>query len=158
MGRPRGLDPAALAVVSAAHVRGPWLLTALALGTAVVTDAISAADIGATEHVHVAVGSPTTADDLAGVLAAEPARATALGWGGRMLVEERHDLDALALRLVTDLDLGPATVPQAALAGLDTELAALGTPAGSPVAIRALRRASGVAGAGDWIDLTGRRR
>jgi hypothetical protein len=149
---------AALAVASAAIVRGPWLLTALALGTPVVADATSAAHIGATEHVHLAVGTLTTARDVADALAAEPARATALGWGGRMLVEQRHDLDAIALRLVTELGLGPAELPQSALAGLDAELATLGTPASSPVAIRALRRASGVAGAGDWIDLTGRRR
>ena len=78
--------------------------------------------------------------------------------GGRMLVEQRHDLDALARRLVDDLGLAPAGIPTAALAHLDAELDALGTPAGSPVAIRALRRCAGVAGAGDWSELTGRRR
>jgi hypothetical protein len=150
--------PAALAVCSAAVVRGPWLLTALALGTAVVTDATSAADIGATEHVHLAVAPPATAHEIADALAREPARAAALGWGGRLLVEQRHDLDAIAERLVEDLELGPASIPAAPLARLDAELAALGTSASSPVAIRALRRAAGVAGAGDWADLTGRRR
>jgi hypothetical protein len=150
--------PAALAVCSAAVVRGRWLLTALALGTAVVTDATSAEHIGATEHVHVAIGSFANATELAQALAIDPARATALGWGGRMLVEQRHDLDALARRLVDDLGLAPAGIPTAALAHLDAELDALGTPAGSPVAIRALRRCAGVAGAGDWSELTGRRR
>jgi hypothetical protein len=155
---PRDTIPASLAVCSAAVVRGRWLLTALALGTAVVTDATSAADIGATEHVHVAVASPATAREVAEALAQEPARAAAIGWGARMLVEQQHDLDAIAERIVEDLELGPASIPDAPLASLDAELAALGTPASSPVAVRALRRSAGVAGAGDWADLTGRRR
>ena len=150
--------PAALAVCSVAIVRGHWLLTALALGTPVVTDASSALRIGATEHVHVAVGSLAVATDLAHALAADPARATALGWGGRMLVEQHHDLDELARRLVVELGIGPSGVPSAALANIDAALDELGTPAGSPVAIRALRRCAGVAGAGDWSELTGRRR
>ena len=150
--------PAALAVCSVAVVRGRWLLTALALGTPVVTDASSARHIGATEHVHVAVGSLAGATDTARALAADPARATALGWGGRMLVEQQHDLDDLARRLVVDLGIGPSGLPSAALAGLDAALDELGTPIGSPVAIRALRRCAGVAGAGDWSELTGRRR
>jgi hypothetical protein len=155
---PEDAIPASLAVCSAAIVRGRWLLTALALGTAVVTDPTSATDIGATEHVHVAVAPPAGAREVAEALAQEPARAAALGWGGRLLVEQHHDLDGIAERIIEDLEMGPASIPSTPLASLDAELAALGTPAASPVAIRAFRRCAGVAGAGDWTDLSGRRR
>ena len=70
------------------------------------------ARIGATEHVHVAVGS------LAGRRRARRTRsppirhaATALGWGGRMLVEQQHDLDDLARRLVVDARHRPVGLP-----------------------------------------------
>ena len=46
---------AALAVCSAAAVRGPWTLTALALGTAVVTDASEAERLGARDGVELLV-------------------------------------------------------------------------------------------------------
>ncbi len=152
------LVAAALATCSAAVVHGPQLVTALALGTPVVTDAASAAHIGATPFVHVGVAEPPAAPGIARELAADPARAAALGWGGRLLVEERFDLATVASELVDALDLGPASFAAAPLAHLDAELAALGTPTGSPVTNRALRRASGVAGPADWADLTGRRR
>ena len=148
----------ALAVCSAAVVRGPWLITALALGTAVVTDASSADAIGAHPFVHLAVAPPGDARSLADTLASDPARAAALGWGGRLLVEERHDLATVALDIVTALGIGPAPFPAAPLARLDAELDALGTPPSSSVANRALRRAAGISGPADWADLTGRRR
>ena len=150
--------PSALAVCSAAVVRGPWLVTALALGTAVVTDAASAANIGATPSVHVAVSGPHDARAVAEELAADPARAAALGWGGRMLVEERHDLGSVAIEIVSVLGIGPVRFPDAPLARFDAELDALGTPVASSVANRALRRLAAIAGPADWTDLTGRRR
>lgn len=150
--------PAALAVCSVAVVRGPWLLTALALGAPVVTDETGAARIGATPNVQVAVAATTATPEAVKTLVASPARATALGWGGRQLIEERHDLGRLAVELLNRLGVGPAGFPDAPLAGLDAELAALGTPDASRVAIRALRRASGIAGTTDWSALTGRRR
>jgi hypothetical protein len=150
--------PSALAVCSAAVVRGPWLVTALALGAAVVTDAASAAHIGATASVHVAVTGPHDARAVAEELAADPARAAALGWGGRMLVEERHDLGTVAIEVVSVLGIGPLHFPDAPLARFDAELDALGTPTTSSVANRALRRVAAIAGPADWTDLTGRRR
>ncbi len=160
--RPWPLDdaavPAALATCSAAIVRGPWLLTALALGTPVITDAPSCARIGATNNIHLIVSPPTESNDLAVALAADGPRAAAVGWGGRMLVEEHHDLEAVAVELLDRLGIGPAAFPTAPLANLDAELAALGTPDSSPVALRALRRAAAIAGPADWVELTGRRR
>ena len=108
--------------------------------------------------IHLLTAAPTAVDPILAALAADPARATALGLGGRHLVETEHDLGAVAVTLLERLGIGPAAFPDAPLAGLDAELAALGTPDASPVAIRALRRASGIAGPADWADLTGRRR
>lgn len=160
--RPWPLDdadvPATLATCSAAVVRGPWLLTALALGTPVITDAPSSARVGATNNIHLLVSPTTDSDDLAVALAADGPRAAAVGWGGRLLVEEHHDLDAVAVAVLDRLGIGPAAFPAAPLANLDAELSALGTPDGSPVALRALRRAASIAGPADWVDLTGRRR
>ena len=150
--------PAALATCSAAIVRGPWLLTALALGTPVITDAASGARVGATHNIHVVVAPPTESNGRAVDVAADLPRATALGWGGRLLVEGLHDLDAVAVELLDRLGIGPAAFPTAPLANLDAELAALGTPDTSPVVLRALRRAAGIAGPADWVELTGRRR
>lgn len=148
----------ALAVCTAAAVRGPWLLTALALGTPVITDAQSATGIGAEPGVHLLTAPQHGTERLLDALAGDRARATSLGNAGRLLVEESHDLDRVAMDLLDRLGIGPPPFPDAPLAGLDAELAALGTPDTSPVAIRALRRASTVAGPADWSDLTGRRR
>lgn len=152
------LTRSALAVCSAAVVRGPHLVTALALGTAVVTDATSAELIGATPSVHLAVADATGARALADKIGADHARAAALGWGGRLLVEERFDLATVALELVDALGIGPAAFPTAPLARFDAELAALGTSSTSAVSNRALRRVRAIAGAADWSELTGRRR
>lgn len=149
---------AALAVCSAAVVRGPLLLPALALGTPVVTDATTAAAIGAEASVHLAIAPISEARAVADALAADPARAAAVGWGGRQLVEEEYDLGRLAFDVVVALGIGPREFPVAPLARLDAELEALGTPLASPVAIRALRHAATIAGPVDWTDLTGRRR
>ncbi len=143
---------------SAAAVRGPALLTALALGTPTVTDEDSARRIGAVPGVHLLTASPTAFQPALEALAADPARATAVGLGGRQLVETVHDLGAVAIDVLDRLGIGPAPFPDAPLASLDAELAALGTPDASPIAIRALRRTCGVAGPADWADLTGRRR
>ncbi len=149
---------ASLAVCSAAVVRGPLLVPALALGTPVVTNATDAARIGAEASVHLSVATVTEASAVADALAVEPARATALGWGGRRLVEGELDLGRVAFALIASLGIGPIEFPAAPLARLDAELEALGTPPRSPVAIRTLRRAASIAGPMDWTDLTGSRR
>lgn len=150
--------PAALAVCSAAVVHGPWLLTALALGTAVVTDAAAARHIGATPFVDLVVTDPHNEREVADELARDPARCAALGWGGRLLVERCHDFGTVALEIISALDIGPVGFPAAPLSRLDAELDALGTPATSSVANRALRRAMAITGPAEWTDLTGRRR
>lgn len=160
--RPSALDPAtstaALTVCSAAVVHGPLLTTALALGAAVVTDAAAASALGAIPFVHLAVSERHQSSALAEELATDPGRSAALGWGGRQLVEERHDLDGIAQRIVYALGIGPISFPDAPLARLDATLDALGTPPNSLVATRALCRAATVTGPADWTDLTGRRR
>jgi hypothetical protein len=155
---PETAIPGALAVCSAASVRGPWLTTALALGTPTVTDAGSARRLGAEPNVHCVVSSTVGIDPALERLAADPARATAISIGGRRLVEERHDLGTVARDLLDRLGIPMPALPGAPLADLDAELTALGTPAGSPVTIRALQRAAGVAGPASWESLTGRRR
>ena len=152
------LARSALAVCSAAVVRGPHLVTALALGTAVVTDGASAERIGATPSVHLAVADSNHARPTADQLGADHPRAAALGWGGRLLVEARFDLASVAFEVADALGIGPTPFPIAPLARLDAELAALGTASSSGVSNRALRHASAVAGPGDWSELTGRRR
>jgi hypothetical protein len=147
----------ALAVAGAAAVVGPRLVTALALGTPVVTTEAEAARVGATAGVHLAVATPSAMSATATTLAADWPRAAAIGWGGRVLVETRLDLDASAREIVDALGIGPTGLPSAPLAELDAALAGLGTPVGAAPARRALRRASGVAGTGDWTTLTGRR-
>jgi len=149
---------ASLAVCSAAVVRGPLLLSALALGTPVVTDPAAALAIGAEPAVHLVAASSAEARTVADALAHDPARATSIGWGGRQLVEDHHDLGRLAFATIAALGIGPQEFPGAPLARLDAELEALGTPLSSPVALRALRRTASIAGPMDWTDLTGRRR
>ena len=152
------LTRSALAVCSAAVVRGPQLVAALALGTAVVTDAASAERVGATPSVHLAVAEANHARSLADQLGPDHPRAAALGWGGRLLVEARFDLATVAFELVDSLGIAPAPFPAAPLARLDAELAALGTAPSSDVANRVFRRVSAIAGPSDLTELTGRRR
>ncbi len=157
----RGPDDAihaALAVCSAAAIRGPMLTTALSLAAPTVTDPDSAERLGAVANVHLVIASPAGFDAALDALAADPARATAIGFGGRQLVEERHDLGSAAQEILERVGILPVTTPEAPLADLDAELRALGTPANSPVAIRALRHAAGIAGPERWELLTGRLR
>lgn len=153
----RDLRSTALALCSAAVVTGPELVTALALGTPVVTTPSAAARIDAEPDVHL-VTRTHDRRDAAGALAADPPRAAAIGWGGRLLVEERFDLRTVAVAILDGLGIGPAPFPAAPLAGLDAELAALGTPADSPVATRIIRKVANLMPGADWADLTGRRR
>lgn len=152
-----GLVPSALALCSAAVVTSGELTLALALGTAVVTSPATAARVGAEADVQVLVRQ---VDRLAAAreLADDFPRAAALGWGARLLVEERFDLGRVAIDILDGLGIGPAPFPRAPLAGLDAELAALGTPSGSSVANRIIRKAAALAPGADWADLTGRRR
>jgi glycosyltransferase involved in cell wall biosynthesis len=95
-----------LALASAAAVRGEHTFLALALGTPVVTDAATAARLGAG-----AAGAVVIADDdrdavaRAEQLAAEPERCAQLSRLARELIERDHDPEAVAAGLLAGLDL-----------------------------------------------------
>jgi hypothetical protein len=127
--------PTALAVAAAAVVAGPSLLTALALGTPVVTDAASAARVGAQDGVEVLVADPADAPAVARRLAGDPVQAAALSRRARRLVERRFDLVPAAAELAARLGLARAASSPAAR--LDAALAELGTPPGARPAVRA---------------------
>ena len=133
---PADVVPAALSVAAAAVVVGPELVTALGLGTPVVTDAAGAARVGAEPGVELLVAPAADARGVAAVLAGAPARAAALSRRGRRLVERRFDLGPAAAELASRLGLaGPSTRgPHAAVAAALTEL---GTPPGARPALRA---------------------
>ena len=114
---------AALFTCSAAVVGVDAVELALALGTPVVCDAEVAGTVGAVDEIHVAVADGTRADAAAEALAGDDARAARLGRNGR--------------RLTVDGSPPPAADPGDPV---DAALAALGTPAGSPIAARLLQR------------------
>jgi len=119
--------PTALAVVAAALVGLRDLPTALALGCPVVTDASSAAAVGAADGDHVVVGE--RGDAVA--LALDDRRAARLSRRGRDLAGQRLDPDMAVRRLLRLWDLEPRG------SGLATALDDLGTAAGAPIRRRA---------------------
>ena len=149
---------AALSVCSAAAVRGPWTLTALALGTAVVTDVSDAQRLGARDGRDLVVGEPVNAAARAVALGAEWPEAARFGHAARQLVERAHSWSGLARALLDRLGVARPRVPYQPLAGLQRRLDELGTPPDSPVALRALHRGTDVAGRTDLVALTGKRR
>jgi hypothetical protein len=132
---PEAEVPTALAVAAAAVVAGPSLVTALALGTPVVTDAASAERVGAEAGAEVLVVPPAEALAAAHALAADPVQAAALSRRARRLVERRFDLGPAASALAARLGLDRA--PSSPAARLDAALAELGTPPGARPAVRA---------------------
>jgi hypothetical protein len=134
---PAAATPSALALCSAAAVRGPYTLLALALGTPLATDAVEAARVGARDDHDVVVTPPRDALAAADDLAADPRRAARIGWAGRLLAERAHDVRPAARRLAERLGLlgqeRPGDGPQA-------RLDELGTPRGALPAARALDR------------------
>lgn len=125
----------ALAICDTAAVRGPWALLALALGTPVVTDAVSAQQLGARDDREVVVAGAPNAFDAAHDLARDEHRAARLGAAARLLAEQVHDVTPSALALARRLGIAPAERPDNAL---QARLSELGTPAGAHVVIRAL--------------------
>ncbi|HZR14761.1 MAG TPA: glycosyltransferase [Acidimicrobiia bacterium] len=141
--------PAALAVCAAAAVRGPQVLVALALATPVVTDAATAAWLGATDGDDVAVArTASDAREAARVLARDDRTAARLGAAGRRLAERVHDSGRAARDLLDRLGVRRADEqPGPHLADRLTEL---GSRAAGPVVLRAYERAGPfVALAGD---------
>jgi hypothetical protein len=129
--------PSALALCSAAAVRGPDALLALALGTPLVTDAGEARRLGARDDVEVVIAAPHDAKPAAEELAHDVRRAARLGWAARLLAERRHDVRPAADAVAARLGLPARTRPGDSLEG---RLDELGTPPGAPPAARAFER------------------
>jgi hypothetical protein len=104
------LELTALGVASAAIAIGPACLHALALGTPVVTDAATAAWLGATPDHDVIVSDAASARSHAEDLAANVHRAAALSSAAVDLVRRRHDTFAGALRVMARLTEAPRRV------------------------------------------------
>ncbi len=146
---PTGLRPeteaTALALASAAAVRGSSTLVALALGTPVVTDAATAALLGATDGHDVLVAPASNAVEVAGGLAADMVEAARLGREARALVERRHDVGAVARTMLARLGvvLTPPAVP---LGSLQLRLDELHTPVDAPPEQRAIAACQALTG------------
>lgn len=133
---PYDLVPTALALASAAVVCGPRLAEAMAWATPCVTDAASAAALGAVDGSEVAIGGDRAGRrEAAHLLAADVRRAASLGRGGRRLVE-RRDTAGAARRLARRLGLAvePVTAAERISALLDEWY----TPAQATIRLRAL--------------------
>lgn len=144
---PLGADSlaTALRLATVADIVGPAAIDALALGTAVVTDAATAELLGAEHGVHVLVADAAVSATAAGELAADELRAAALGRAGRRLVETVHDADRTARALIDRLGLvPPSRTPAAPGLRLGELLGELGTPSGHPVELQLADRLAGL--------------
>jgi hypothetical protein len=150
--------PTALALASAAAMVGPWTVTALALGTPVVTDGVTADRLGAVDGEHVVIAHPGRARAVASEVGADHARAAALSHQARLLVEQRHDLRGVARELLRRLGVLPSAGVQAPLLTLQARLDELGTPAAGLPVLRALAACRPLAGGRPLAELTGTRR
>jgi hypothetical protein len=99
---PDDLAPTALALASVVVATGVGLAEALAWAAPCVTDAASAAALGAGEG-HVAIGARSLATQIAG----DHGWASALSAGGRRLAERRLDQHGAARRVAAALGLLP---------------------------------------------------
>jgi hypothetical protein len=106
---PRSM-PTALALAAAAAVSGEWFVTALALGTPIVTDRATAARHGARDGVEVLIGDHGLLD-AARRLGADATRATALGRGAVTLFTRVFDARAAAVQVLERLG-GTAPFPE----------------------------------------------
>ena len=88
-----------LSLCPAVVAHGTIALEALAFATPLVTDAATAAMLGARDSVHLLVcdSSPAAAASLATELGGDHRLGAALGRAGRRLVEDRHDVSRIAL-------------------------------------------------------------
>jgi hypothetical protein len=129
--------PSALALCSAAAVRGPDALLALALGTPLVTDAGEARRLGARDDVEVVIAAPHEAKAAAEELAHDVRRAARLGWAARLLAEQRHDVRPAAHAVAARLGLSRPVRPGDSL---EARLDELGTAPGAAPAVRAFER------------------
>jgi hypothetical protein len=123
--------PTALALASAVACGQRWLVEAMAWGAPVVTDAVSAAAVGATADVEVAVADPGQLSEAATALAGDDPRAAALGRAARRLVERRHDTSRPPVEVAERLGLLPPTDGLASRVG--ARLSELWTPSTASV-------------------------
>ncbi|MCU1447926.1 MAG: hypothetical protein JWP02_96 [Acidimicrobiales bacterium] len=127
--------PTALALASAVACGERWLVEAMAWGAPCVTDAVSAAAVGADANVEVAVDDPGQLLQAATTLASDDRRAAALGRAARRLVERRHDTSRPPGEVAERLGLLPPTEGLAARVG--ARLGELWTPPTASVVGRA---------------------
>lgn len=139
-------EATALALASAAAVRGNTTLVALALGTPVVTDAATAALLGAIDGHDVLVASASNAAEVAGGLAADMVEAARLGREARALVEREHDIGPVARTMLTRLGVA-LTPPDVPLGSLQLRLDELHTPFGASPVRRAVAACQTLTGA-----------
>lgn len=123
---PEELVPAALSVCSACVATGGAVEQALARATPTVTDADSAAALGARAGIEVAVGEDGELTALAEELASDERAAAALSRAGRRLVESRRRRSHVAPALAAALGLfvAPGSRPR-----IDAVLDTMNTPA-----------------------------
>lgn len=117
-----------LGLAAAAVATGRWALPSLAMGTPLVTDARTAAWLGAVPDEHVVLGDGSSSEELAAALAADDRRSARLGWLGRCLVERSFDMARFSDSVAAALQL-PDAHPGVGRARW--ELAQLRTPLGS---------------------------
>lgn len=134
------LVPTALACAAAVAIVGDRLVEALAWGAPTVTDAASAAAVGARHGVEVLVGGPEELVALAGQVADDIDLAAALSRAGRRLVE-RRDVSGAAVAAADRLGLLEHVEP---LARLEHRLAELRTPERARIRVRAGEMVAGV--------------
>ena len=126
------LTGTAMATAAAAALTGAAAASALAWGTPLVTDAATAAELGAVDGRDVLVvdGSDEERALASSRLAGDDRLAAALSLSGRRLAERRHDLSRTAA------ELARALLPVASAARGQVALDELDTPAGARVRAR----------------------
>ncbi|MBV9592997.1 MAG: hypothetical protein JO147_04265 [Actinobacteria bacterium] len=120
---PDQLRTTAIAVASAVVADRDNVLDCLSWATPTVTDPGTAQAIGATADQHVVLrDDPEAAVRAALELASDERRASAIGWAGRRLVEQQHDLPTAVRRVLVALGLCDRTSAVAATGTLLDEL------------------------------------
>lgn len=122
-------------LASAAAVQGDDLLYFMAAGVPCVTDASSAAAVGARDGREVVVGEPGELTVLATELGSDLDRATPISREARRLVERAHDAGGVARRLASELGLMDRSSASRSL--LHDRLNELGAAAESQLTARA---------------------
>ena len=131
---PEDLLPTAIALASVVVATGPRLAEALAWAAPCVTDAPSAAALGANDD-DVVIGRPGERETLAAALAGDDGRAAALSGAGRRLAERRLDHHRPARQVAHALGL-VSHGGHVATRSTERVLDSLRTPSSSPPRLR----------------------